>query len=416
MADVTADDRAQIMLITALVIAVVFVALALVVNSAIYTENLSTRDSGAESREVLEQRATSDLDVERAIDTANAKHRNTSDVSVIQTEIGEIFHSQMDTIYLENARFGKIVDLDLLSTTEGAHLQQADENRNFTAGGTNAGEPDWTLAENATADGTFRFGVRQAGLLNASSDSVSHMLSDTDEMILGGLLFHEAFHVEITNESGHTWRTYMYQAPSIEDNTVYLYTEGPGEDIRTVNKTLSTLTTESCTAPTENNTANIDFSTAEVGGEPCDELTYYSQEIVGENHTISYRNARTNGLNNSEIDSLAGEINNSNSDMYDALENSLAESLLGFVLGDDVADGLKDVRDDADFTGGDRGTGTYAILVNTQAEEENFDEMGGDDPTRRVVVFSADVGMTYRTGGAALDTTEVEVRWDGADS
>lgn len=416
MADVTGDDRAQIILITALVIAVVFVALALVVNSAIYTENLSTRDSGAESREVLEQRATSDLNVERAIDTANAKHRNTSDVSDIQKEIDEIFDNQTDTIFLENARFGKIVDLDLLTTTEGAYLQQADENRNFTAGGTNAGKPDWTLVENATEDGTFRFGVRQEGLLNASSDSVSHMLSDTDEMLLGGLLFHEAFHVEITNESGDTWRTYIYQAPSIEDNTVYLYTEGPGEDIRTVNKTLSTLTNESCTAPTDGNTATIDFSTAEVGDEPCDELTHYLDDIVGANHTIAYRNARTNGLNDSEIESLVGVIKNNNSDMYDALESTLDEVLNWFGLGDDVADGLKEVRDDANFTGGDRGTGTYTILVNTQAEEENFDDTNGDDPTRRVIVFSADVGMTYRTGGAALDTTEVEVRWDGPDS
>lgn len=416
MADVTADDRAQIILITALVIAVIFVALALVVNSAIYTENLSTRDSGAESRTVLEQRATTDFNVERAIHTSNVKHRNTSDVSDIRTEIDEIFENQTNTIFLENARFGRIIDMDLHTTTEGAHLQQADGNRNFTAGGPNRGEPDWTLVENATEDGTFRFGVRQEGLLNASSDSVSHMLSDTDEMILGGLLFHEAFHVEITNATGATWRTYMYQAPSIEDNTIYLYTDGPGDDVRTVNKSLSTLADESCSAPITGGTAEIDFSTGEVGGEPCDELTHYRDDIVGENHTISYRNARTEGLNDSELESLADVISNNNPDMYDALESTLADVLVWFGIGNDVAEGLKDVRDNAAFTGGDRGTGTYDVLVNTQAEEGNFDEMNGDDPTRRVIVFSADVSMTYHSGGAILETTEVEVRWDGPDS
>lgn len=416
MADVNANDRAQIVLITALVVAVIFVALAVVVNSAIYTENLSTRDSGAESRGVLEQRATNDLSVFRAVQRANAEHPNTDDVSVIESELEGLLDSQSAAVFLDNARYGKVVDLGLSATTEGSHLRQVDETRNFTAGGDNAGTPDWTLVEDAKEDGTFRFGVRKDDLLDASSDSVDHILADTDDMILGGLLFHEAFHVEVTTEGGDTWRTFMFQAPAIDGGRVYVYTEGPDEEIRTFDGTLETLAGESCAAPVEDGLAEIDFSTAEAGGEPCEELTFYQDEVVGGNHTISIRNARTDGLTDAELESLADAIEENDSEMYDELESTL-ESLLDLAdLGGTVSDGLKEVVEDAGFTGGDRGTGTYDVVVDVPAEEANFSDSGGPDPTRRVIVFSADVDMTYRTGGAHLHSTEVEIRWNGAHS
>ena len=50
-------DRAQLMLVTALALAVVLVVLVLLVNTAIYTENLATRGVDVGADDALEHRA-----------------------------------------------------------------------------------------------------------------------------------------------------------------------------------------------------------------------------------------------------------------------------------------------------------------------------------------------------------------------
>lgn len=56
MADVTVSrrDRGQMLLVGAFALSLVFVALALLLNSAIYTENLTTRSSGDDTQETVE--------------------------------------------------------------------------------------------------------------------------------------------------------------------------------------------------------------------------------------------------------------------------------------------------------------------------------------------------------------------------
>ena len=61
MADVGPDsdgasDRAQLLLVTALALAVMLVTVALLLNTAIFTENVATRDTTADGREAVELR------------------------------------------------------------------------------------------------------------------------------------------------------------------------------------------------------------------------------------------------------------------------------------------------------------------------------------------------------------------------
>lgn len=55
MEDVS-HDRGQLILITGLVIAVVLVGTVMILNTAIYTENLATRDTGDDTSEAIEFR------------------------------------------------------------------------------------------------------------------------------------------------------------------------------------------------------------------------------------------------------------------------------------------------------------------------------------------------------------------------
>lgn len=413
MADVNRRDRAQIIVITALVLAVIFVALAVVVNSAIYTENLSTRDSGSESQHVLEERSTTDLSIRRAIHEANAAHPMATSFDPIRSEFTEIIESQSDSIGLESARFGRVLNVEITATTEGSYVRQANDSRNFTAGGVNRGATDWRLVNRTTQAGTFRLDVQEDSLLDVTGSTASQMLDDADDVLLGGVLFNEAFHVEVTTESGDTWRVYIFQGVDDDGNKkAYVYTQQPGEEILTTEKTLDALLDDSCGTTFDGGAATIDVRNAEIGGESCEELEFYDDQIVGTEHNVSYRNAETDGIDAGSAQAVV--------DAYDAdgrtdeLENGTETILdtLGLGLAGDTSDDIQNIWDETGIAG-ERATGTYDVVVDRPAEPDNFDGPDGDDPTDRTIVFSADVTTTYRTGGATLNTTEVEVEWDG---
>ena len=72
MADVTGRERGQMLLIGSLIVATSFVGLALVVNGAIYTENLSTRETSGEAERVAETQQFAVNDLQELIDRSNA--------------------------------------------------------------------------------------------------------------------------------------------------------------------------------------------------------------------------------------------------------------------------------------------------------------------------------------------------------
>lgn len=412
----TERDRGQLILITGLLLAVLFVGLALVLNSAIYVENISTRDAGEESRDVLQQRSAFADDLQGAIDNANEVHRTSGGYAAMEDPFQRTATNWSTSMRNENARDGRLASVTVNSTTEGAELNQSDPLRNFTAGGTNSGKPDWTLATNAIDAGTFELELQNQSLLDMTGGAVNQILSDADQVLLGGVLFHETFHVEVETTNGDIWRVYLFQAPDIGDpDKLYAYTQEPGEDILTIEETLSSLVGNSCAADIQGGTATIDIRNGMAGGEPCSDLSYYEDEIVGTEHNISYRNARTDG----QISTAAAQeiVNNYDSsgrlsDLDDGVDTLL--SLLGLGgLFSDLEDDIVGIWDDVGFAG-DRASGTYDVVVDTRGERQNFNDIGSPDPTARTVIYSADLETVHRSGGASL-TTDIEVRWSEAE-
>jgi len=81
------DDRGQIILIAALALAVTFIGLALVVNSAIYTQNLASRGEVAGSNDALEMRAMVETNVGQGVTAAN--RYNHSSQTALETGLRE---------------------------------------------------------------------------------------------------------------------------------------------------------------------------------------------------------------------------------------------------------------------------------------------------------------------------------------
>lgn len=155
MADLTPDhrDRGQILLIAALIIAASFVVLALVVNSAIFTENLATRDDVAGSQDALEYRHEVVQSVGAIVTTVNrdnslprAEARNT--VQDIGLQGG-----------LQQSALGRVVDVAATGQTNGTKIAQ-DVERNFTSNeSVFVTAQDWTLATDVDRTRNVQFNI-----------------------------------------------------------------------------------------------------------------------------------------------------------------------------------------------------------------------------------------------------------------
>ena len=126
------DDRGQLLLVAVLVLAAAFIVLALVVNSAIFTENMATRDDTAGTEDALEYRAEVVDTVERAMVDAN------TDPDVTKTEQALDSHIQSEIEAFDaigsrqRAASGRLVDITLTDSTVGERIAQDNASRTFT--------------------------------------------------------------------------------------------------------------------------------------------------------------------------------------------------------------------------------------------------------------------------------------------
>ena len=155
MADV-GGDRGQLLLVTAISLAVLFVTLALVMNTVIYTENLATRSSKvAGGSEAVGYRSAVEAGIGGLITHVNY-HNNTShaDLQSNLTTGVEDWTNATGKLY---AQSGTVVNASLLSTENGTRIEQDGADRDFT----NASESknDWTLASNVNDTREFRINV-----------------------------------------------------------------------------------------------------------------------------------------------------------------------------------------------------------------------------------------------------------------
>lgn len=139
------DDRGQLILVTALSLAILFVTLALILNTAIYTENLATRsgDIGGATDAVRYHDAARDA-VGGIIDYANA-YNHTSN-STLQSNLSagvDDFRNNSARLFVSGDRG---VETTLDTTENGTRIAQSDPSRNFT--NTSGTANDWTIATN----------------------------------------------------------------------------------------------------------------------------------------------------------------------------------------------------------------------------------------------------------------------------
>lgn len=142
-------DRGQLLLVTAFALAAIFLGLAIIVNSAIFTENLATRSENVESTEALEYRHEVAQFTGNIVEFAN-ENNNTGEPSIWRN-VSDGVRDINDYSGIQQAESGEAIALELEGSTNGSRISQPD----VSAFESNETSEDWTLATGVTRTRAF---------------------------------------------------------------------------------------------------------------------------------------------------------------------------------------------------------------------------------------------------------------------
>ncbi|MBX0294692.1 DUF7261 family protein [Haloarcula nitratireducens] len=240
MADLNGDERGQLLLVAALVLALVFIGLALVVNSAIFTENLASRGEMGGSDEALAARATVEMNAEKALRQANYYSESDGENETVDSFNRTLRNVSTQTEYL-SATSGTLVNVTYVSHRNGTRIN----------GSIDQGDNNYTVANDVerisgvNANGTRGLAFNSTGLPDGSDPPLVVKVNDTN---FGG--------------DEQSWRARIWENSS-------------GVQVRTIRNgtTPSENRTEHCSVPsaTEN---RIQVTAGLVNDRPCDALRW----------------------------------------------------------------------------------------------------------------------------------------------
>jgi hypothetical protein len=161
-------SRGQLILVTALALAAIFLGLAVIVNSAIFTENLATRSENVESTEALEYRHSVTQYMGEVVAFAN--ENNHSSYSEIEQAVKDGTVDAEFYTSIQQAERGSGLALEYDSYTQGARIFQNDS----SGFGNNNSNTPWTLATDIDNTRAFTFDVDSPGDFLLIADNGSH--------------------------------------------------------------------------------------------------------------------------------------------------------------------------------------------------------------------------------------------------
>ena len=285
-------DRGQLIIITGLTLAVILVAVVLLLNTAIYTENLATRGVDAGGTEAAEFREASAADVSELLVRTNWSKPDAVD------GFGGELDRYGESIADHRTHEGVIARVSG-EPTEGTFIAQ-DEARSFEPtsnyhNGTADGD-EWTLVEGTTRTRAYTMDVGIEG----DSMNESNVTSD-------------AFRLRVAGDDATDWDLYVYQ-PSDGDITVRV--DGP-DGTQTVDQS--------------GESVELNLTAGTVNGEPWEPLSWAAgveddadiDDGERNEYAISYANGDTvSGTYEFVVDTPDGAATNgSDSALYSESED-----------------------------------------------------------------------------------------------
>lgn len=261
------DSKGQLIVIGALALAIVLVGLALVLNSAIFAENLATRATQDESSQIaqLEQQAA------QGAAGAMEHHHHTNSSHSTYDDLEDGFDSSIDNrsgvVAQDTARRGKYVDVDYTRTytkgTRPAHDGSAFEPQNASALNeivNITGVDQWVVTPGASQVRGFRMTVDHSELAPALTRSEAEVY--LANLTLGGTTsvteppFAVAYDQNDDGSIDHSVTIYNSSADSADVNITY--------------RNSQTNTNRTCTVEDPGSTFILDVSNGRVEGNTGD--------------------------------------------------------------------------------------------------------------------------------------------------
>ena len=237
------DDRGQLLVIIALLLAMTLIALAVILNAAVFTENLGTRESADSDRATVYA-----VSIESAIDGNYERTNDNATRKAVHART--TFNDSLETWENQQtekaAREGAVFRANW-TTHVGWRLEQ-DEDRSFTPAD-NRTATNWTLASDARNVSTFEMNVMRADLFDGATG-----LTDFEE---------EAFRLDVSDGTT-TWELYVFR--NSDNSTIVVYDGDPtGLDLGGLIDS-----TDSCVRATDR--AVIDVRNGTFNGTDCGAL------------------------------------------------------------------------------------------------------------------------------------------------
>lgn len=275
------EHRAQLVLVAGFVLAVTFVALALLLNSAIFAENLATRQTGGTGAEAEQISGSVDRALQTQLRQINTNNTGNDSYTVLVSDLKDMTGNWSELSNRQLSTDGALLRVAVVQTTNGTRILHADRTRAWTAGGANDGAAEWTVFENVDAEDVrwYQMNVSRKDLINGSFDTVlSAVLTD-------------AFHLTIEN-GGQEWDVYMFEGTAT--GNVYIMVEEPGDpELESITSLPHVqFLTDSCIVTEEWVTINLWAGT--VDGTRCDQLSFV-RNLSG-SVTVEYDSATTSGI------------------------------------------------------------------------------------------------------------------------
>lgn len=270
MADV--DDRGQLLLVGALTLAVMLVALAVLLNAAIYTGNVATRDAGPEAGAVIEYENEA---MSMARDTMNSlNERDGESYPHLRQNFTDTVGVWSNMSRAHSAASLSDAEVVAVTVRNGTLIRQ-DEHREFTS---NDGDKNWDVANDTTAS-ELR--------LNVSQDSL-YSNDGTEDAIENG------FRVTFDDDDDRHVQIY-----SLDDSNNVTVGVGSEDSER-----LGECSVDSG----ENGHVVVELVSGEVGDEPCPELTELFDRVDDQYDIQIEYGSRASGAYSMHVDRDVDEV------------------------------------------------------------------------------------------------------------
>jgi hypothetical protein len=246
VAHLSGEDRGQILLVAAFALAVIFVAMALIVNSAIFTENLASRGETSGSDGALSMRADVATSVGAGVEAAN--RNDNGSVGELTDAVSASVRNISRQTGRQSARSGRVVDVSYQSATEGARIYQSDGTSFANASGSDEYLVAGGVSRVTGANGTRAFEI-DASSISASDNSSAFTVRVQDTGVITG--------------NQNSWRARIWR---VDSDTIH---------VRTIKSDGGATSREDCevTHDSSLSSVRIDLTGGTIEGESCDALS-----------------------------------------------------------------------------------------------------------------------------------------------